>query len=183
VGDADAVVGHLDTEYVIRDAGAYGRGLFVASQPLRKGALIARYDGVLHTALTLPPGAPRTHMIRLQDSHFVLDGRPLADGLLRGRNGAWRPAAADDACKGYASLANSSAYTDKEANARMVFLRDYGVPAAAALAADGADGAPAVPRPLNRALASLLPRGAFLVAKHDLAPGEEVLWQYQVSMK
>jgi hypothetical protein len=186
VGEADAVVGHLGAEYVIRDAGEWGRGLFVAA-PLRKGALIARYDGVLHTTRTLPPGAPRTHMLRLKDSDFVLDGRPLADGLLRGRDGAWRPANDGDARMGYASLANSSMDTAKSPNARMVFRLDYGVAATAPVGGDGAARpsgalAPAARRP-NHALASLLPQGAFLVANKDLAPGAEVLWHYQVSHK
>jgi hypothetical protein len=170
---ADAVVGHLGQEYTIKDA-QYGRGLFVAGKPLPAGALIAAYGGELQNARALPAGTPHTHVLRLQGTDDAVNGLTVANGLVRGADGVWRPASAADARAGYASLANA-ARTEKEANAKMVFVRNFGAAAVAA-----ADGSVQV-RAAGRALADLLPPGAYLMAKRPLVAHEEVLWHYQVA--
>lgn len=38
------------------------------------------------------------------------------------------------------------------------------------------------PQSIPKALLDVLPRVPFLVAKRDIAPGEEVLWHYQVAL-
>ena len=164
---ADEVCGHLGAEYEVRDAGEHGRGLFVI-KALPAGSIIARYDGVAHDSRTVPEGAARTHMLRLRNCDQIMDGLPLASGLQRRPDGTYWPARPAEAVCGYASLANSVP-TEREANAKLVFLKSYALPGA--------------PKPVrrNRDLAELLPPGAFLVAKRLLKPGEEVLWRYQVA--
>jgi hypothetical protein len=166
---ADAVCGHLGVEYEVRDAGAHGRGLFV-TKALAAGSVIARYEGVAHDSRTVPEGAARTHMLRLRDCDQIMDGLPLARGLRRRPDGSYWPEREAEAGSGYASLANS-APTEREANAKLVFIKSYALPGA--------------PPPLrrNRDVAALLPPGAFLVAKRMLKPGEEVLWRYQVAFQ
>jgi hypothetical protein len=167
--EADEVCGHLGVEDEVRDAGEHGRGLFVI-KALGAGSIIARYDGVAHDSRTVPEGAPRTHMLRLRNCDQIMDGLPLASGLQKRPDGTYWPVRpAEESC-GYASLANS-APTEREANAKLVFLKSYALPGA--------------PRPArrNRDLAELLPPGAFLVAKRLLKPGEEVLWRYQVAFQ
>jgi hypothetical protein len=114
-------------QYCVLDA-KHGRGLF-AKQGFAAGAFIARYSGEPLNTRTLPPAEqrPRTHMLRVPGTHDIIDGRPLADRLVRCRGGrgkaAWQPADSADLCQGYASLANA-APTDLGANVRMVFLPD-----------------------------------------------------------
>ena len=167
--DAAGVCGHLGVEYEVRDAGAHGRGLFVIKE-LPAGSVIARYDGVAHDSRTVPEGAARTHMLRLRNCDQIMEGLPLASGLQRREDGTYWPARAAEATCVYASLANSVP-TEREANAKLVFLKSYALP-----------GAPP-PARRNRDLAELLPPGAFLVAKRLLKPGEEVLWRYQVAFQ
>lgn len=176
---ADLVVGRLNMQYCVLDA-KHGRGLF-AKQGFAAGAFIARYSGEPLNTRTLPPAEqrPRTHMLRVPGTHDIIDGRPLADRLVRCRGGrgkaAWQPADSADLCQGYASLANA-APTDLGANVRMVFLPDD--TALPGVRPAGYDAASA-PERLKRDLVDLLPRGAYLVAKRDLPPNTEIMWHYQ----
>lgn len=172
---ADLVCGRLNEQYFVKDS-KHGRGLFLL-RGAKQGAYIARYSGVRRTTSTLPPAEqlPRTHMLRVRGSDDVLDGRPLADGLVKLKGSKqWTPSNPEDADQGYASLANSVA-SEAKANARIVFLPDDTAPGVRKPDYDAA----AAPQRLNRALAELLPRGAYLVAKRDIAPFEEVVWRYQ----
>ena len=168
---------------LVRD-GPLGRGLFVGAEELPAHTVLARYGGARGTARTLPPGHVGTHTLRLAGSEATVDGRPLADALVRspGRSTWLPPPCAAPDLKAYGALANAAA-TEKGANAKLVVLPDT-------TSVGGGD--------VKRALADVLPkevrrRGrvgvccvthaatqAFLVAKRALAPGEEVLWRYQV---
>jgi len=156
----------------VRDAPekSAGRGLFLSARGVRSGAFLCRYSGAVRDVASLPAAetAPRTHMLRLRGSSRIVDGLPLASRLVRRSGGEWAPASAesDDWCCGYAALANA-ARSEAGANARMIFLPDD--TAWRAALPEGERG-----RSLPRALAQLLPTAAFLVAKRDLQPLEEI---------
>jgi hypothetical protein len=177
-------VGHFGSDYFISDA-THGRGLF-AARHFRTGALVARFTGDTHCASSLPDGLPCTHMLRLPGSDDVVDGRRLADALVReplessgprGGPRSWRPRRKADLTEGYACMANA-APTHRAANTAVLFVID-----------DMADGvrpagydAAAAPAPLCAEAARVLPKAAYLVARRDLRPGEEVTWFYQVAL-
>ena len=98
-------------------------------------------------------------MLRLRDgTDIVVDGLELAEGLHKcKRTGTWRPLEPELFRWSYAALANA-AKSEKEANARMVFLPNDNGSAAAA---------------------KLLPPVPFLIASKPLRAGEEVRWFYK----
>jgi hypothetical protein len=186
-------VGHFGSDYFISDA-QHGRGLF-AARHFRAGALVARFTGDVYCASSLPDGLACTHMLRLPGSDDVVDGRRLADALVRepaqggggrggGRGGGaarprcWRPRRKADLSAGYACMANASA-THRAASTAVLFVIDD---MATGVRPEGYDAA-AAPAPLCAEAARVLPKAAYLVARRDLRPGEEVTWFYQVALE
>jgi len=174
---AELCVGRLGGLYCVRDAQGRGRGLFLSSQGAQKGSFLARYGGVDRDTRTLPPASevPRTHMLRVPGSQQILDGRPVAEALVRARDGTgtWVPTDAAGMREGYGSLANSASRL--KANAKMVFVVDDLVEG---VRPQGYSALTA-PAKLHRDLANLLPRAAYLVALRPLQPLEEIVWHYQ----
>ena len=174
---AELCVWRLGELYCIRDAQGRGRGLFLCARGAQKGSFLARYGGVDRDTRTLPPASelPRTHMLRVPGSQQILDGRPVAEALVRARDGTgtWVPTDAAGAGEGYGSLANSASRL--KANAKMVFVVDDLVEG---VRPQGYNALSA-PAKLHRDLANLLPRAAYLVALRPLQPLEEIVWHYQ----
>ncbi len=157
--------GVIGRDFHVRNAGECGRGLFVA-RAFPAGAFITPYGGKLYTVTTLPPGAPKSHMLRVPGTHQVIDGRALADDLgYLAPFRYWLPKTPAHRLSGYASLSNA-VDTPAQANAQMEYLDDD--------TAEAPGGGA-----LSREARALRPKIAFLVAKRDLLPGEEVRHFYK----
>ncbi len=161
--EAWAVCARFDTDYEIRDS-KYGKGLFV-KRAFAQGEFIARYDGTVLNAASVPKGLPRSHMMRVPGSDHIVDGYKLAYWLLRQRGGTYQPLNPCHASRSYGALVNS-ADESHQVNARWRYLLDDSPDRRTGLAPD-------------RAVMDLRPRVAFFEAKRALKPGEEVLAQYK----
>lgn len=151
--EADARCLALNDGFAVRDS-PHGRGLF-ATRALQKGQFITRYDGEWVHVPTLPADAVTTHMVRVPDTSWALDGLALAASMVRGPDGAWVLAGK----AGFAALANA-ADGRHDLNAVLTFVRDDAQTDTIGLRTKGA---------------------AYLVAKRDIAAGEEIRWRYHPS--
>jgi hypothetical protein len=83
---ADLFVGHFGNEYFIRDANGprqLGRALY-AARPMAAGTIVAKFSGeLLHTSDVHASRRTASHMLLLPGSDLVIDGRPVADSLVR----------------------------------------------------------------------------------------------------
>jgi len=180
---ADLLVAHFGTGYLIRDAAtkALGRALF-AARPFAAGELLARFSGEILHADGIPAHRSCSHMLRTPGSDAVIDGRKLARQLVPvpGEAGAWRPRVDADPRLGYACLANSAPKAQASAAVRFLCddtaVRDKGF-------RPPPPGAPWGDAKLKRETVNCLPRAAYLVARRDLAEGEEITWNYQVALR
>ena len=125
-------------------------------------------------------------MLRLPGSDLVVDGRKLAQALVRvpGKGKAlasWKPSGKGkwgDPALGFACMANSA--PKQVATAAVRFICDDtgpGVRPAGFVAS--AQGCPR----LNAEAERVLPRAAYLVARRSMRAGEEITWHYQVALR
>ena len=90
----------------------------------------------------------------------------------------WQPPPGASRATGYACMSNSCD-TVAEANSTVVFLVDDTGPG---IRPKGYDPRNA-PTRLNAEASSILPLAAYLLAKRDIKPGEEIRWRYQVALR
>lgn len=164
----DSVSGELGRAYYIGKS-QYEKGLF-ANKALDVGDVICAYDGTLLTSSEATDGRPQTHMLRLRDTDFVMDGLPLSRRLRWERSSKrfW-PEYVEDWEQGFACIANSSA--GSVSNAKLVQVRDD-----RHNREDGYD--PKTQANLPPSITNqMLPR-AYLVVSRPTAKDEEILWYY-----
>lgn len=153
----------LDDGFAIRDTPSHGRGLF-ATRPLPKGQYITRYDGTwVYIGKPLPSSVVKTHMARIPRTDYAIDGFALANSLVTTGTAPniWGRGANTPLSAGFGAIANASDGRD-DLNAVAMYLDDD-TPSRFIDLGVGAKGA------------------CFLVAKRDIAEGEEIRWHYLVT--
>jgi len=162
----DAVAGELGRTYYIAKS-THGKGLF-ANRNLAVGEVICAYDGALITTSQANDGRPQTHMLRLKDTDFVVDGIGMSRRIRYDRLAErYWPEYFEDWDQGWACMSRSSA--GDLSNATMIQVRD-----------DRHNREQDYDELLQSKLPpsitnQMLPRG-FLVAARPIAADEEILW-------
>lgn len=144
----------------VRKSALQGHGLFADSN-IPAGTLLCTWSGeVVHRAdvPALSDNAKR-YLIRLRNTDSFVNGEPLVEGLLADTSGAWRTSV------GAGFMANA-AENQQQANCKQVDLplNQYNEKLGVAR--------------VCRMRAELAADVIVLVARKDVARGEELLWQY-----
>lgn len=183
---ADLLVGRFGRDYYfIRDTNGpkqLGRALY-AARPLAAGTIIAKFSGeVLHSSEVQTSRRCASHMLRIPGSDLIVDGRPVANSLVRvprepacwqpSRQGRWAHVDVSYAC-----MANSTPKHIATAEVRFV-CDDTG----AGVRPDGFVPTPGNAVRLCVEAERVLPRAAYLVTRRNLRAGEEITWHYQVAL-
>ena len=166
---ADSLSGQLGRDYYIAKS-KYGKGLF-ARHDIEAGEIICAYDGdLIQDTRSQIGGRKRTHLLRIKDSEYILDGYPMSTRLKYDKNDKkYWPEDIDEFYSGWGAIANS-AMTDKDSNAKMIWLYNdrgrrpagYNIQAQTALK--------------DR---NIIPKQPYLVAKEKILKDEEILWKYK----
>lgn len=166
---ADQVCGTLGRDYYIKKS-KYGKGVF-ARHEFETGEILMPYDGDLLKDEEIGT-RKRTHLLRVKESDYVIDGLPLSKDLrLDMQSQEYWPQTVDNFFVGFGALCNSA--NQLHSNAVMKWLyNDRG-------------RRPESYNPQDQTFfknQSLFPKQPYLVAKRPIDAHEEILWTYQVEV-